>query len=211
MLILSAGLLINFKQTAQTFASVILPFALFTVVSASIAVQSSDPGELRERNLSSDISWAAYGFRFAKIAGVTLSVSLLVGSLPPSGLYRWLVGLGISKAAAFQIASPLIIVQSLAHQLRTIFDARLAQGYVGTRSYLSMGKQRLPILTVLIASGLNTALERSDVWRQDDIISLLEKDNSHIQSHSKHRWIVSFVTPVSAFVVLMSNMLWSHF
>ena len=206
-----AGLLLNFKQTIHLLLSVIVPFAVFTVVAASIAVQSQSTGILHPQNLGSDISWAAYGFRFTKISGVCISVSLLVGSLAPSGLYRWLVGLRIPKHTAFQIASPLVIVHSLKHQLRTIFDARLAQGYVGTRGFISMGKQLIPVLTILISSGLNTAIERGDIWKQDDVLSLLAKDSTHIQSPSTSRWAISVTTLMTAALFSLTNMFWSHF
>jgi hypothetical protein len=210
-ILLGAGFLLNCKQTLHLFLSVIVPFAVFTLVAASIAVPTKATINLHSQNLSSDISWAAYAFRFIKISGVCFSVSLLVGSLAPSGLYRWLVGLKLPKHTAFQIASPLVIVHSLAHQLRTIFDARLAQGYVGTRGFFSMGKQLIPVLTILISSGLTTAIERGDTWKQDDVMSLLAKDNTHIQSSANSRWFVSVAILITAGILSLANVFWNHF
>ena len=210
-MLFGAGLLLNSKQTIHLFLTVIVPFAVFTLAAASIAVQTKATGNQHPQNLGSDISWAAYGFRFTKISGVCISVSLLVGSLSPSGLYRWLVGLRIPKHTAFQIASPLVIVHSLAHQLRTIFEARLAQGYIGTRGFVSMGKQLIPVLTILISSGLHTAIERGDIWKQDDVLSLLAKDSTHIQSPTNSRWAISVAAVMTATIFTLANILWSHF
>ena len=128
-----------------------------------------------------------------------------------SGLYRWLVGLRIPKHTAFQIASPLVIVHSLAHQLKTIFDARLAQGYIGTRGFISMGKQLIPVLTILISSGLHTAIERGDIWKQDDVLSLLERDKTHVQSPASNRWIISIMILITSGILSLMNIFWNHF
>lgn len=210
-ILFGAGLLLNHKPTTYVFLSVIVPFGLFTLAVASIAIPPNELTNLGSKNLRPDITWSAYGLRFGRITGVCLSVSLFLGSLSPSGLYRWLVGLNVSKPVAFQIISPLIICHSLSRQLKTIFDSRLVQGYVKTRGFISMGRQLIPVLKILISSGLNSAAERGEIWRQDDIFSLLEKDKTHVQLPASNGLQISIIILFSSIILSLANLFWSHF
>jgi hypothetical protein len=207
-LLLAAGLLLNRKQTLHLLFSVIAPFAVFTVIVASIAVPSGAAGTSSPHALVSAVSWQAYTMRFAEVSGVCITVSLLVGSLSPSGIYRWLAALGVHKHVALQFASPLVLVQALAHQIKTILDARLAQGYVRSRGIATMAKQLLPVLTILVSSGLTMALERGDIWREDDILSLLENAEAQAQPVPKGRWVVSAVALLTGIVLSLVNFCW---
>ena len=111
---------------------------------------------------------------------------------------------------AIHATSPLILTQALAHQLKTILDARLAQGYVRKRSVISVGKQLLPILTILVSSGLTTALERGDIWKQDDILSLIAKDSVSNGGTTCSDWLVSFLALTAAILISAANLYWLH-
>jgi hypothetical protein len=206
--LLVSGLLLNHKQTLHLFFSVIAPFAVFTGIVAYIAVPSNVASPSNSHALASAVSWQAYTMRFVKVSGVCLTVSLFVGSLSPSDIYRWLAALGVHKHVALQFASPLVLVQALAYQLKTILDARLAQGYVRSRGVAAMAKQLVPVLTILVSSGLTMALERGDIWREDDILSLLENGEAQVQPAPKGRWAVSTAAVLSGIVLSLANLYW---
>lgn len=202
------GFVINPKQTFHVLLSVIIPFAIATSVVALIASPTATSTASQLPRLRADVSWQAYAFRFTKISGVCISVSLLIGCLSPRSLYRWLVCLGIPSDLAMNATSPLVLLQALAQDMKTIVNARLVQGYVGQRNAFSMAKQLLPVLTTLVSSGLMTALERSEIWRQEGVLSLIEKDNAQVRSVASNRWIVSGVSLISAVIISTANIFW---
>ncbi len=204
----AVGFVLNPKQTFHVFLSVIIPFAIATSVVALIASPTVASAASQLPKLRADVSWQAYAFRFTKISGVCISVSLLIGCLSPRGFYRWLVCLGTPSHIAMNAASPLVLIQALAQDMKTILNARLVQGYVGRRNFFSVAKQLLPILTTLVSSGLMTALERSEIWRQDDVLSLIEKDNAQVRQVTSNRWFASGVSLVLAVLVSTANIFW---
>ena len=202
------GSVLNPRQTFHVFLSVIIPFAIATSIVALIASPTAASAASQLPKLRADVSWQAYAFRFTKISGVCISVSLLIGCLSPRGFYRWLVCLGTPSDLAMNAASPLVLIQALAQDMKTILNARLVQGYVRQRNVFSMAKQLLPVLTTLVSSGLMTALERSEIWRQEGILSLIEKDNAQVRRVAPNRWFTSGVCLILAVLISTANIFW---
>lgn len=202
------GFVLNPRQTFHVFLSVIIPFAIATSIVALIASPTAGSAASQLPKLRADVSWQAYAFRFTKISGVCISVSLLIGCLSPRGFYRWLVCLGTPSDLAMNAASPLVLIQALAQDVKTILNARLVQGYVRQRNAFSMARQLLPVLTTLVSSGLMTALERSEIWRQEDVLSLIEKDNAQVRRVTSNRWFASGVSLISAVIISTANIFW---
>ena len=202
------GFVLNPRQTFHVFLSVIIPFAIATSIVALIASPTVASTASQLPRLRPDVSWQAYAFRFTKISGVCISVSLLVGCLSPRAFYRWLTGLGIPSGIAMNATSPLVLIQALAQDVKTILNARLVQGYVERRNVLSMARQLLPVLTTLVSSGLMTALERSEIWKHDDVLSLIEKDNANVRRAASNNWFASGVSIVLAVLVSTANIFW---
>ena len=60
-------------------------------------------------------------------------------------------------------------------------------------------------MTTLVSSGLMTALERSEIWRQEDVLSLIEKDNAQVRRVTSNRWFASGVSLISAVIISTAN------
>jgi len=202
------GFIFNPRQTLHVFLSVIIPFAIATSIVALIASPTVASATSQLPKLRPDVSWQAYAFRFAKISGVCISVSLLVGCLSPRGFYRWLVCLGTPSDLAMNAASPLVLIQALAQDMKTILNARLVQGYVRQRNVFSMARQLLPVLTTLVSSGLITALERGEIWRQENVLSLIAKDNAQVRRVTSNSWFASTVSLLLAVIISTVNIFW---
>jgi hypothetical protein len=204
----AAGFILNAKQTLHVFLSVIVPFAIATSIVALIASPTAASAAAHSLNSRADVSWQAYAFRFIKISGVCISVSLLIGCLSPRGFYRWLVCLGVPSEIAMNAASPLVLIQALGQDAKTILNARLVQGHVRRRNFFLMAKQLLPVLTTLVSSGLMTALERSEIWNREDILSLIEKDIASVRRATPGNWFASSISLVLALLVSTVNIFW---
>lgn len=186
---------LNRRPTVHLLCFIILPFLLCSVI--VVIIVGIEPGKAGNGADRAGITWLAYTSRFLSISGVCLSVSLLLGSLSPDGVCRWLHRLGVPKKHAFQIASPLILIQALKRKLLIIIDARYASGFVDRRGVISNARQLFPVLQLIISAGLTMAIERADIWQQDDIMGLIEADTEEVVGgtslwpNSIFAWLIS--------------------
>lgn len=199
------GLVLATRETIRLVATVILPFGIVSFIVAAITAGGGpvEPGAGTVHEVAT--SFGGYFIRFLKVAGVCTSVTILVGTLSPSELFRWLIGIRIPDRAAVYATSPLVLLQGLSNNAQAILDARLSQGYVAKRSFVALIKQLFPVLSTLISSGLASALDRSDTWARDDILLLMAKSRAQSRCATPTDRLVSGLAVLVACLIAITN------
>lgn len=201
------GLTLNPRPVSRVLLFVVIPFAFCTLLVAAMA-RLGGTAPTAGQAAANGVGWQDYASRFVRISGACLSISILLGCLSPNGFCQWLSNLGFSKRIAFQAASPLILLQALKRRAQTIFDARLAQGHVLRRNFFSSARQLMPVLTMLVSAGLAMAVERADIWHQDDILDLIAADNPEPSPKEGSHWGTTMAAWMAALAVAWICLLW---
>lgn len=136
----------------------LLPLLAVVVLLGSIRWRAMDAWfSVGPITLTLDALWLAAGLA-ARIAGISLCLSLVMWTTEPGDAVQGLVRMGLPFELGFPIIMALEYVATFRRQFRSILEAQQSRGLVfARRNPIQVARAYVPVLVPLIISALRTA------------------------------------------------------
>ena len=179
------------KPYGQFLLTILLPIALALALVWGVIVAAPPGAEMGSNRHAGLLYAAAVVLRLALLGGI-LQVCFL--TIPPNELPYTLSQWGLRGDAMVVALGVYALLPELRTRTSQVLVARSARGLVPNRSLLSNAKQLPFLLRPLFAWALRAAIQRSEHWRQRQLLSRVERlsaDSSRVTSRVASVAIVS--------------------
>lgn len=134
-------------------------------------------------------SWDFISLKILKILNITsaFQVTLTIRSGEMLSTFKTI---GIKGERLVTLMGTFSVWTDIKRRSEQIVIARFARGFIGKRTYINTSKQLPYVLIPLIIGILRTAVERSQIWTQWDIINLI---NNHESKNHEYSYVVNFI------------------
>lgn len=132
------------------------------------------------------------GSRFAALTSLRLAAlggiwQLSLLTLPPAELPRTLHAWGVRGALLAVIVGAISLVPEMRLRTEQIMTAREARGLVPNRRVWTRAMELPSLLRPLLAWALRSAIQRSEIWRERDLLSRLARSQPIAQDCTTRR------------------------